>query len=355
MISCATRRDVAGSSVIQDNIAIIESPLPPARQTQKTPIETVLELIKTGQAQIEKFLQAGTANLAAEGVKDVRQIEITGKTIYGGNEYIIYYDILNAEKTGEGLYLIPFILEDPQNGLSLQDELFWSPGDDEAGLLLSLDDNYFENWLEYLELFDAYQAKLTFFTMGIIVLEDDGSLTPESAIIADFCTEALLRGHGIGYHSVNHADLRRYSASAFYDETIGGAESFTDAGIAFSAFAYPYGFWSDWMNEILTHVFPVTRGYGANLRFYNPQSLNSGLIISTAIDNTLYRDEELFEDEIHLMLLIAKFYGNAVIPLTSHVIDDNAQWGITPKRLEYLLKTASELKLRFFTYGDLAP
>jgi hypothetical protein len=43
-----------------------------------------------------------------------------------------------------------------------------------------------------------------------------------------------------------------------------------------------------------------------------------------------------------------------VLPLTSHDISDDALWGITPRRLEYLLKTALNLRLRFYVYRDFA-
>ncbi|MCL2480061.1 MAG: hypothetical protein FWF22_11185, partial [Treponema sp.] len=54
-----------------------------------------------------------------------------------------------------------------------------------------------------------------------------------------------------------------------------------------------------------------------------------------------------------LILLAAKFTGNSIVPFTTHDISDAAQWGIKPGRLEFLLKTVRELKLKFYSYNDL--
>jgi hypothetical protein len=41
-----------------------------------------------------------------------------------------------------------------------------------------------------------------------------------------------------------------------------------------------------------------------------------------------------------------------ILPLTTHTIAAEAAWGISPERLEYLLKTTAELGLQFYRYGD---
>jgi peptidoglycan/xylan/chitin deacetylase (PgdA/CDA1 family) len=171
--------------------------------------------------------------------------------------------------------------------------------------------------------------------------------------LAEFCVQSLERGHDLGFHSVNHYDLTRVNRDTFDSETIEAADVFFKAGIPLSAFAFPYGFSSPWMREALAPVFPVTRGYGANIRFYNTETVSNGYIISTAIDNILYPEINKFENDIRLILLAAKFTGNIIVPFTTHEISDNAAWGIMPRRLEYLLKTAQELRLKFYTYSTI--
>jgi hypothetical protein len=45
--------------------------------------------------------------------------------------------------------------------------------------------------------------------------------------------------------------------------------------------------------------------------------------------------------------------GDRILPITTHDISDNADWGIKPRRLEFLLENARALKLKFYRYGDL--
>jgi peptidoglycan/xylan/chitin deacetylase (PgdA/CDA1 family) len=170
--------------------------------------------------------------------------------------------------------------------------------------------------------------------------------------VRDFCAEALRRGHGLGYHSRSHIDLTKVSRRTFDSETVGAAAVFSAAGIPLGSFAYPFGFSEPWMRTALAPVFPVTRGYGTDVRIYNQETINNGYIISNAVDNTVYPNDSTFENTVRRMLLVTKFSGG-IIPLTSHIINDEAEWGIKPKRLEFLLKTAGELKLRFYSYNEL--
>jgi hypothetical protein len=97
----------------------------------------------------------------------------------------------------------------------------------------------------------------------------------------------------------------------------------------------------------------VLRGYGVTYRLYDRSAIYSAHIISKAVDNTVIKGEENFDRLISVMFRTAGFL-DMVLPLTTHDISDDALWGITPRRLEYLLKTASDLRLRFYVYRDFA-
>jgi hypothetical protein len=103
-------------------------------------------------------------------------------------------------------------------------------------------------------------------------------------------------------------------------------------------------------------TYSVLRGYGTTFRLYKREEISSGYIISKAVDNTVIKGEENFDRLARVMLRTVKFLnGDFILPLTTHDISDDAPWGITPRRLEYLLKTASDLALTFYLYGDFAP
>jgi peptidoglycan/xylan/chitin deacetylase (PgdA/CDA1 family) len=210
-------------------------------------------------------------------------------------------------------------------------------------------------------MFDHYGARITFFIQGSLEQDRNVSLLQISYIpdhpageidLLNFCFEALRRGHSLGFHTVNHLDLRGVSRETFYMETIGAADAFFRMGIPFSGFAYPFGFSHPWMHEMLAPVFNITRGYGVNARFYTAETI-SEFIFSKAVDNIIYPDINKFENDIRLLMFIAKF-TNSIIPFTSHDISYGIQWGIEPSRLEFLLKTAQELGMKFYTYCDFS-
>jgi peptidoglycan/xylan/chitin deacetylase (PgdA/CDA1 family) len=250
----------------------------------------------------------------------------------------VSYDLRNARPLPGGRWEVDFSIREAEGADRLEDSLVWiiSPGD--SGVLLSLDDDYLDKWREYFDLFDQYGAKITFFVIG-------GR--------SSFCAEALERGHDIGYHTMNHLNLPRLSRERFFEETLAAVESFREAGIPLRSFAYPFGFSEPWMREALAETFTVQRGFGVRYHLYDRAAIRTGYIASISIDNIIYKTDAEFEAALTMMLRAAKFIGgDSIVPLTTHTIDDKAGWGISPRRLEFLLKTAGDLKMRFYRYGD---
>jgi peptidoglycan/xylan/chitin deacetylase (PgdA/CDA1 family) len=304
--------------------------------------ERAVRNVKNNTPLVKKYFQ----------LDDDSKILVKGECRIGGNDFLVNYD-LAAAGSGDGIsFRVPFLVEDIAAGVFSRDELFWTPAEDKTGLLLSFDDDYHSAWKRYFDLFDRFGAKATFFVQGAVKLSGDPPSMTDNGI-GDFCAEALRRGHDLGYHSVHHLDLTKVSREVFDRETVEAAAAFHEAGIFFSAFAYPFGFSRPWMQEALAPAFGLTRGYGARFRLYDLEAVKEGYIISKAIDNIIYAEDDDFEQNIRLMLLTAKFIGGGmVIPFTTHDISDKARWGIKPGRLEYLLQTAGELKLRYYTYRD---
>ena len=254
-------------------------------------------------------------------------------------EFEVIYNLEETEVFQDSGYGVFFSVRNKETGAILKDTLVWRPRSGNAGLLLSFDDDYMESWERYFDLFDGYGARATFFIRG----------KPDP-----FCAMALSKGHDIGYHSLNHLDLRTISDSAFIRETIEPAKAFRQSGIPLASFAYPFGFSEPWMHGVLLRSFSVLRGYGVTFRLYHADEIKSACISSRAIDNTVIPGEEYFDLIIRSMLMTVKFLDDdRVLPLTSHDISE-AAWAISPRRLEFLLKTASDLGLHFYRYSDFA-
>jgi len=283
--------------------------------------------------------------------------------IFQINYHIENFRAIDTEGFSGGL-LVPYTLRSMSTGESIQDVFFWRPQRDASGILLSFDDNYFDNWISYFDLFDLHNARVTFFVQGNLENTDPTSGENNSAIIS-FSRNAIERGHDIGFHTINHSDLRWIAIDDFREETINQWEIFADAGINISSFAYPYGFYEDWMHYELFEAFNILRGYGVTYRLYDTGSITTfdnndsigettGTFISSrAIDNILFPDDDEFERAINIMLRTVKFIGgNLILPLSTHQIADNADWGIKPERLSFLLNAANELLLMFYIYSD---
>jgi hypothetical protein len=143
----------------------------------------------------------------------------------------------------------------------------------------------------------------------------------------------------------------KVSQRVFFEETLGGAESFRRHGLPLKSFAYPYGYSEPWMDEALEERFPIRWGFGATWRIYSVYAIRTGYISSKSIDNIQYKSDAEFEADIKAMLMTIQS-GGGILPITTHTIAADAPWGISPARLEYLLKTAAELGLKFYRYGD---
>jgi len=335
LFACAGRPRPVPETVKETPVIFVSSPeeLPPPI---KLPFEQALEKVKQNGKDIDKYFI-----LDGEG-----RIIVKAGLRYENADFEIIYDLENSREIEGSCYEVGFSCRDKESGMFLKDTLVWNPlasdaaPSETAGLLLSFDDDYTDSWERYFYLFDKYKARVTFFIIG--------KATP-------FCARAMNRGHDVGYHSLSHLDLRNMPRNEFNRETIESAKPFRDAGIPLSSFAYPFGFYEAWMHDALLRSFGTLRGYGVTFRLYSEAEIKRGYISSRAIDNTVIPSDDDFYRVVNLMLKTVKFLDKKlVLPLTTHDISARADWGISPRRLEYLLKTANELGLAFYCYSDFA-
>jgi peptidoglycan/xylan/chitin deacetylase (PgdA/CDA1 family) len=204
------------------------------------------------------------------------------------------------------------------------------------GIVLSFDDYSPDTWEQHFDLFDKYEARVTFFVMA-------GS-------VSNFMLNAQNRGHEIGFHTINHPNLSNISREEFFEETISRISVFKEADIELTSFAYPYGENQPWMHDELLKYYKIVRGF-KKFRLYTMNEMKFGFIDSASIDNIRYKSEINFRLAINNMLQSAKDYGK-IITLTSHQISDD-EWGITSDRLGYVLKKCQKYGLTFYRYNDL--
>lgn len=309
-------------------------PTPEMVELVEMTLDSVISKVKRNSPEIKKyyFIDENKNIIVMAKLAEAR----SDKNVTA--HYEVFYGIGQSETDGTGGLLIPFTVESAETGIIQRDKLYWKPQQDKAGILLSFDDAFFKTWKQNFDLFDRYNAQVTFFVKGEYNI---------------FCNEALERGHDVGYHSINHMNLPKVSRQVFYRETLSGAVNFRNKGIPLNTFAYPFGLSNAWMHDELLKSYKILRGYGVTYRLYDSTQIREGYIISKAIDNTLFKKEEDFKSAVDIMLRTAKFIGgDTVLPLTTHDISDNADWGIKPQRLEYFLQATNDLHLKFYLYKD---
>jgi peptidoglycan/xylan/chitin deacetylase (PgdA/CDA1 family) len=209
--------------------------------------------------------------------------------------------------------------------------------DNNSGVVLGFDDYHPDTWEQNFDLFDKYNAKVTFF----VTLESPSS----------FCLTAQSRGHEIAYHTIHHPHLPTVTRENFLEETVSRIDVFKSSGIDLTTFAYPFGEYEKWMHDELLQYYKIVRGF-SGFRIYNIDDMKHGFIDSKSIDNTRYKTDREFKNNVARMLKLAKLNSDTVISLTSHMIGGD-DWGITPERLEYVLRMCQKLNLKFYTYKEL--
>jgi len=333
-VSCAGRPAVVETAPPRTEKApetAIEAPTVPVTETPAlSAFERAIQKVKQNLPDVRKYY----------ALENNGKITVKGELQEDTDSFDVIYDLNFASGfQADSGYTVPFTIKSDKTGMAANDVFLWKPRKDSAGILLTFDDNYEEAWKKHFDLLDNYNAKVTFFIQGEY---------------SSFCQAALERGHDIGYHTKNHLNLKNVSKEVFTRETLSAVESFRKAGVPLNSFAYPYGFFDPWMHEELLKHYSVLRGYGVTFRLYDKTQIE-GFINSKALDNVLFVKDEDFTAEVDTMLRVVKFIGgDLVLPLTTHDISSRAAWGIKPERLEYLLQTANDLQLVFYTYRDLA-
>lgn len=208
----------------------------------------------------------------------------------------------------------------------------------QKGILLAFDDYNPDSWQEHFDLFDEYGVKVTFFV----------NLKKPDA----FCAEAEKRGHEIGFHTAEHAKLTEVSEEEFYEQAIAPIENFRSEGYELTSFAYPFGYYEEWMNEELLKYYKTLRGAWHFQGCYK-EMLRGGFIEAYSIDNLHFESDEHFREEIGKLLDVLKDCDDGTVAsLFSHAIS-GGDWCITADRLEILFQEAKKRDLVFYTFREL--
>ncbi|MFH0863878.1 MAG: polysaccharide deacetylase family protein [Candidatus Gottesmanbacteria bacterium] len=224
-----------------------------------------------------------------------------------------------------------------------------------AGLALSFDDDYVDEWYAMRDLLNSYNAKVTFFVTNL------NSLTVEEWNKL----EALKRdGHEIDSHGYTHLVASNYIATYsmnqyLQNEILPSIRTLNNYGFYPIAFAYPTGAHTFETDNVLLGYFPILR---------TTITTNGGLIPIKDIDSVFYKFDGATVltsvgidniqgnsiDSIMAGLQRAKDQNEVLLIHGHRPLNSTENTYITNiSKLEAILSYAQNHGLHFYTFSEL--
>ncbi|WP_286971733.1 polysaccharide deacetylase family protein [Flavobacterium sp. UBA4854] len=219
-----------------------------------------------------------------------------------------------------------------------------------AGVILSFDDAYVDEWSEADQVLRKYSWKATFNVCRI-----DSIGAPEIKTLL----EMQKYGHeiaGHGYHHYNAVKFtKKYSVKEYLKQEIDPMiVSMKKKGFNVTSFAYPYGERSDSLDQALSPLFKIIRGraFGGEApekqdSYFN----NSKIVFAFDIDNSHIH----FSIPYVLELLDYAKRNNKILLLCGHkpVKEITENYQVKIETLEFICKYMKLNDLKFYKLSDL--
>jgi peptidoglycan/xylan/chitin deacetylase (PgdA/CDA1 family) len=234
----------------------------------------------------------------------------------------------------------------------------------QAGVALSFDDHFINEWYALRPLFQKYDAKVTFFIMCGDSLTQD-----EIAKLKQLQSD----GHEIGFHGTVHSKSTELIAAGaeHYEQTElrPGMKYMADAGFFPTSYAHPGGNHNDRVDSVLfANGFKILRDVAISRRVFRgiPLWTTVPRIMSwiyyafdqeKTVDALLIdQDSEVTEKEITEAIGKAKETNTALMlfghkPLYAKPV--GGEYGFNVSFLEIILKETQKQKLKFYTMTEL--
>jgi peptidoglycan/xylan/chitin deacetylase (PgdA/CDA1 family) len=219
-----------------------------------------------------------------------------------------------------------------------------------AGVILSFDDAYIDEWYDTNQILKKYDWKATFFVCKINTLD-------QSKI--DKLHELQREGHEIGGHGFDHYNaatfLNDHTIDNYMHEEIDPMMSLMNFyGFNVTSFAYPYGARTRLLDAALLKKFRIIRGRAfcqENASKQGSYYNHSKLIFSFSVDDT----HEHFNIPHLLSLLEYAKKNNKILILNSHKTVQNTTGDYETKNatLEYICRYIKSNNMKFYTVSDL--
>lgn len=215
-------------------------------------------------------------------------------------------------------------------------------------LALTFDDASVDNWYQHLDLLDSLRIKATFYISAYHTLQAEQKQQLK---------EIARRGHEIGYHTANHADLvkevvRRGMAQTEEREVNSDLLLMKADGYQITNFAYPYGSHSTQLNSCLLRKFKSVRALSNQQNYYKSLVKECGerkVLYAANVDN----NSRLKEDGIFSLMDKAQKHDDCLVMVAHQINNPSLQLQISRERLIRLSRAAADRNLQFITINQL--
>ena len=221
----------------------------------------------------------------------------------------------------------------------------------EAGIVLTLDDDYVGNWADAHEILKDFDWRATFF-----VTKFDELTTEEINSLANFKNY----GHEIAAHGLNHLDAVAYTAkngeTAYLEQEIYPMVSMMQQnGLYPTSFAYPFGKRNATTDALLLNEFTMLRGtvYGRpDPAHHNCYYTGNRIVYGLGLDNSYAH----FDTGYFLSLLNYARDHNKIIIFYAHrtVAHATADYETEFQTLIDICNYAKVNHMKFYTISELA-
>jgi peptidoglycan/xylan/chitin deacetylase (PgdA/CDA1 family) len=219
-----------------------------------------------------------------------------------------------------------------------------------AGVILSFDDAYIDEWYDTDQVLKKYNWKGTFFVCKINTLKHSKIKKLQ---------ELQKEGHEIAGHGLQHYNaatfLKDHTINDYLHEEISPMIDLMNFyGFNITSFAYPYGARTKQLDTVLLKKFKIIRGRAfceESASTQNSYYDHSKLVFSFSVDDT----HEHFNTAHLLSLLEYAKKNDKILILNSHKTVKNVTGDFQTKNatLEFICKYIKRNNMKFYTVSDL--
>lgn len=216
----------------------------------------------------------------------------------------------------------------------------------DPGVALTFDDNYVDNWYQYLPLLDSFGVKATFYISSYHNLTDQQK---------NKLREIERHGHEIAFHTSNHYNLVDYLRYNNIDKLIeyeiyDDLKKMNKDGFYPTTFAYPYGASNEYLNYRLLKIFKSVRLLNGTTDYARSatKTCSNSVLYGLDIDNDSHRGM------LGRMIGACQKNSNCLVLVCHQIENPQAKFKVTYQTLKFVLQKIKEMNLRFYTASEIS-